>query len=245
MLGIFDSGSGGLTALREVVNAFPGADLMYLGDHARAPYGDRDPKEIKTFTKEAVAWLFAQGCDEILFACNTASSIVLPELNDDRVFGIVEPTLAWLDGQRDRHIGLLATQATVDSGAYASSVAVEQACPAWSILIENGDARTDEAREVVARDVERLFATDANIDAIVLACTHYPIFHEYVVDALPRPMPVMYQGQMLVDWMKMFSRNRVAGKKRRVFFTTGNPDKIVLTAAQAFGTEVRFEKITL
>lgn len=251
--------------LREVVKAYPQMDVLYLGDHARAPYGDRDPKEIRAFTKEAVAWLFAQGCDEILFACNTASSIVLPELQDDRIFGIVEPTLAWLRGQQDRRIGLLATQATVDSGVYTLSTTVEQACPAWSILIENGDARTDEARDTVRRDVERLLATDPTIDTIVLACRHYPIFHQYVVDAVVDAVvedrgrshnftdrlnyaiddSILDQGQMLVDWMRKSGREPGTTSGVRRFYTTGEPDAIAQTAAQAFGALTTFKKVSI
>lgn len=240
--------------LREIVKAFPQADVLYLGDHARAPYGDRDSEEIRRFTKEAVDWLFTQGCDEILFACNTASSVVLPKLNDARVFGIVEPTREWLASRRDRYVGLLATNATVDSGAYTDAVAVEQACPAWSILIERGDARSDEAKAVVKEDVDRLFVTDSTIDTIVLACTHYPIFHAYVEQALgnhldgrreERSVQVVDQGQMLVDWMRASGRELVTTTAGVRFCTTGDPERVASTAEQAFGVPVRFEKVTL
>lgn len=247
MLGVFDSGSGGLTVLRSMVDAFPSADVLYLGDHARAPYGDRSDEEIARFTHEAVDWMFAQGCDRILLACNTASAIALQERKDDRIFGIVSPTTEWINRQSDSVIGLLATQATIRSGLYAG-VGAHMSCPAWVMLLEDGDARSEEAERVVSGDIMRLHDIEDRIDTIVLACTHYPAFHDFVEAAAKSFNPsarVVDQGAMVVDWVHKNGHAPEGGHGERLFFTSGDPKKAAKTAEHAFGQPVSYTKVAL
>ena len=245
MLGIFDSGSGGLTVMRSLVEAFPNVSMLYLGDHARAPYGDRTPEEIRQFTHEAIDWLLEQGCDRILLACNTASAVTKGTLGDKPLTGIVEPTLAWLAGQSKDHTGLLATTATVASGIYDGSVAQQRSCPAWALFIEKGDPQSEGAKEIVRRDAQALL-DGGEVKTVVLGCTHYPYFHDVLADVLPEDVKVVDQGSIIVDWLREDGRLKAEhGERFLQFFTTGDPLDVSARAGELFGSDVTFKKADL
>ena len=228
--------------MQELAKAFPDVSMMYLGDHARAPYGDRSPEEIREFTGEAIDWLFAQGCDQVLLACNTASAATRGTLDDDRVLGIVDPTKEWLAKQESENVGLLATTATVASGVYHDAVAYQHSCPAWVLFIEKGNPQSDGAREVVARDVHALI-DGRDIKTIVLACTHYPYFHDLLAEILPSDVQVVDQGEMVADWLKQHASPQPAdGERSLQFFTTDDPQEVSRRAADFFGAPVTFQK---
>ncbi|MBT4857149.1 glutamate racemase [Candidatus Uhrbacteria bacterium] len=245
MLGVFDSGSGGLTVAQTLSKAFPHVSMMYLGDHARSPYGDRPVNEIEQYTKECVDWLFAQGCDQVLLACNTASAVALDYLDDDRVIGIIEPTRDWLSTRDKEDIGLLATTATVTSGVYSDVVAYQHSCPAWTLFIEKGNPKSEGAKEVVTRDVNTLIE-GRELNTVVLACTHYPYFHDLLAEILPSDVTVVDQGDMVANWLKDHNRPaQTDGDSALQFFTTDDPIEVSRRAADFFGSPVTFQKATI
>lgn len=209
-IGLFDSGFGGLSIFREIHHLLPQYDYIYLGDNARAPYGDRSFDEVFEYTKQSVEKLFDMGCPLVVLACNTASAKalrniqqrVLPYSSDPtrRVLGVIRPTaervgLLTYSG----HVGVIATQATVSSQSYDMElekiptnirldfkplVVRSQACPRWVPMIEAGLQHSDEMYQVVLEDLRTLLAQDPDIDVIILGCTHYPLIMSVIQQAL-------------------------------------------------------------
>lgn len=217
MIGVFDSGFGGLTILKDLKKALPQYDYLYLGDNARAPYGSRSFETIYRYTLQAVRELFNRGCPLVILACNTASAKalrsiqqnVLPvEFPDRRVLGIVRPTAEEIGKySKSGHIGILATSGTVSSGSYLLEikhffpdlVVNQHACPMWVPIVEYGERGTEGARFFVKKEVDALMAEDPEIDTVLLACTHYPLLREEIEAALPPHVRLVIQGSIVAD----------------------------------------------
>ena len=191
MIGVFDSGYGGLTILSQIRQLLPEYDYLYLGDNARAPYGTRSFNVIYEYTLQAVNYLHQQGCNLIILACNTASAKALRtiqqrDINPDelRVLGVIRPTVEMVPQRtRTKHIGVLATPGTVASESYVIELLkqdptltiTQQACPMWVPLIESGEHLGDGANYFVEKYLTELLTRDPLIDTIILGCTHYPL----------------------------------------------------------------------
>ena len=183
-IGILDSGVGGLTVARAIGDAMPSAHLIYFGDTARMPYGDRPPDQIVRFVREIIAFLLDQGVDAIAVACNTSSALALPEMQGDfdvPIRGMIEcGAIAAVEASRTGRIGVIATANTVRSGAYgkaitslrASAHVVQQACPLLVPMIERGEVSGERIRRVLRDYIQPLLAAD--VDSVVYGCTHYP-----------------------------------------------------------------------
>ena len=183
-IGIFDSGVGGLTVFREIARALPHHPLIYLGDSARVPYGTKSAETVTRYTLQAAAHLLDRGIGMLVVACNTATAAALPSLQSSLtipVIGVVEPgARAAVERTRGR-VGVIATEGTVRSKAYTRAIhnlnpnieVIESAAPLFVSLAEEGWANTHVAREVAEIYLSPLL--DANIDTLVLGCTHYPI----------------------------------------------------------------------
>ncbi|MFA4844149.1 MAG: glutamate racemase [Candidatus Margulisiibacteriota bacterium] len=183
-IGIFDSGVGGLTVLREIIRQLPHEDVVYLADTARLPYGGRSPEEIVKFNEEIIPYLIGEGVKLIVMACGTSSAIAYPVLKDKykvHLVSLVEPgARSALAATRSRVIGLFATAGTVNSHAYQTMlhsldndvVVHARACPLFVPLIEGGFIEAEETRKVVKEYLKPLLKE--NIDTLILGCTHYP-----------------------------------------------------------------------
>jgi glutamate racemase len=186
-IGVFDSGVGGLTVVRALRRALPGEDIVYLGDTARVPYGSKSPRTVEKYSLTCQRFLLDRGVKLVLIACNTASANALPALRESSpvpVIGAVEPGAASaLAATTTGHIGVIGTLGTVRSGAYATAIAARDphaklsalACPLFVPLAEEGWTHDDIAALVARRYLAQLFAQDAQIDTLVLGCTHYPL----------------------------------------------------------------------
>jgi glutamate racemase len=183
-IGIFDSGVGGLTVFREIARTLPGESLIYLGDSARVPYGTKSPQTVVRYTMEAANHLLARGVKMLVIACNTATAAALPALQRQLsipVIGVIEPGARAAAERTAGRVGVLATEGTVKSKAYAKAIhalradveVIESAAPLFVPLAEEGWANTHVAREVAEIYLEPLI--DERIDTLVLGCTHYPI----------------------------------------------------------------------
>jgi len=222
MIGVFDSGSGGLTVLAALSARLPGRHFVYLGDHARAPYGARPPEEVLAFTRDGVERLFAQGCRLVILACNTACALALRPLQEDwlpvrhpdrRLLGVFVPLVEALTGrpwQREEErpdpvprfrLAVFATPATVRSGAFGREVkrrlpgvtVTEIPCPGLVELIETG-APTDEIENSVAGFLAPLSAAGRlPPQRAVLGCTHYPLVAGAFARALPPDSEILDQ----------------------------------------------------
>ena len=265
-IGIFDSGYGGLTVMKEIVKVLPQYDYVYLGDNARAPYGPRSFETVYQYTLEAVEWFFSQGCPLVILACNTASAKALRTIqqNDlprlapaNRVLGVIRPTAEVIGHYtHNGQIGVLGTSGTVNSSSYLLEIAhffpevqvFQQACPMWVPLVENREYDTDGADYFVKKCLDELLRQSPGIDTILLACTHYPLLIQKMAKYLPPGMKVLAQGEIvassLADYLKrhpeMESRISLADSQgSRQFYTTDSVEDFDNHASIFFGQELR------
>ena len=221
-IGIFDSGYGGLTILHGLRQLLPQYDYMYLGDNARAPYGSRSFEVVYKFTRQAVLKLFSMGCHLVILGCNTASAKALrsiqqrdiPELDSSRrVLGIIRPTAEVIGNiTKSNHVGLLATEGTIKSQSYDLEIAKlwpdikvsGVACPLWAAIVEANEADSPGADYFVKKRIEQLMRKDADIDTIILGCTHYPLLMNSIVKNLPDGVRVVPQGMYVAESLKNY-----------------------------------------
>ncbi len=191
LVGLFDSGVGGLTVLRQVHARYPHSPCLYLGDTARVPYGERTPAEIRSIAREVVRWLRQQGVGVVVMACNTSNALAFDVAVAEAgvpVVGLIDSVAGGIDSER---VGVLATPATAASGAYRRAIhatrphaqVVEMGCPAFVPLIEAGDLHAPELNAAARRYLEPLL--EAAVDTVVLGCTHYPLLRPLLSELLP------------------------------------------------------------
>ncbi|MDE5611483.1 MAG: glutamate racemase [Odoribacter sp.] len=218
-IGVFDSGYGGLTILQEIVNVLPQYNYIYLGDNARAPYGSRSFEVVYQYTREAVHRLFDMGCRLVILACNTASAkalrtiqqVDLPALAPEkRVLGVIRPSVEALSRYSvNGHIGILATRGTVASESYPIEIEklygagrfkiTQLACPMWVPLVESNELTGAGTEYFVRKYLTQLFEQDAEIDTIVLGCTHYPLLRPLIARFVPPHVKIIGQGHIVAD----------------------------------------------
>lgn len=269
MIGVFDSGYGGLTVLHSLVNKLPEYDYMYLGDNARAPYGPRSFDTVYEYTLQAVKWLFDQGCELVVLACNTASAKALRTIQQKdlpslapgkRVLGVIRPT-AEVIGQYSTsgHIGILATAGTVISCSYPLEInkfypslhVYQQACPMLVPLIENNEHLSEGADYFIQKCIDGLMLQSPDIDTILLGCTHYPLI-EKKIKALAGPkVKVLGQGGIVADSLQHYlerhpeMETRLSKSFKRVFFTTDSSQEFDKQASLFYGETVQSLKVVL
>jgi glutamate racemase len=222
-IGVFDSGYGGLTVLKEIVHQLPQYNYLYLGDNARAPYGTRSFETVYQYTWEAVQWFFAQGCPLVILACNTASAKALrtiqqndlPKLADkhQRVLGVIRPTTEVIGTFTDTgHVGVLGTNGTVQSDSYPIEIekffpnvkVFQQACPMWVSLIENNEHHSKGADFFVKEYINKLMHQSPKIDTILLACTHYPLLLQKIKEYSPADTKIVSQGEIVAKGLENY-----------------------------------------
>lgn len=202
-IGIFDSGIGGLTVLKEIVQQLPQYDYVYLGDNARAPYGTRSFETVYQYTLECVKKLFEMDCQLVILACNTASAKALRNIQqldleriapNKRVLGVIRPTSEVVGRYtKTKHVGVLGTTGTVMSDSYKIEIGkffpevnvFQQACPMWVPLIENNEIDNPASEIFIKKYLDDLFAQSQKIDTIILGCTHYPLLLDKIKKFLP------------------------------------------------------------
>lgn len=268
-IGIFDSGYGGLTILREIKKQLPQYDYLYLGDNARAPYGTRSFDIVYRFTLQAVEELFSRGCRLVILACNTASAkalrtiqqMDLPRIDPSRrVLGVIRPTVEALgELSRTGHVGLFATPGTVRSDSYRLEVEklfpgmtlTGHACPMWVPLVENNEADKPGADYFVNKDAGALMGADPEIDTVILGCTHYPLLYPKIRKALPQDVKLIPQGDIvatsLVDYLRRHPEIESTLSKHGAtsFLTTESADSFSPMASLFLSTPVTATQITL
>ncbi len=237
-IGVFDSGVGGLTVLHECLVTMPNEDFVYLGDHARLPYGPRPLAEIRRFALQIGAFLEGEGVKLIVVACNAATSAALPELQKELgvpVLGVITPeAYAAVRATRNRRVGLLATQATVTAGRYEALVATLDAgvrltavaCPRLVPLIEGGDTFSEEVVEAVREYAAPLRA--AGCDTVILGCTHYPLLRPVFQRAFGRDVTLVFSADETAREVALTLRRKgldhEPGREGAYrFLTTGDP----------------------
>lgn len=262
-IGIFDSGYGGLTVFAEINRRLPQYDFIYLGDNARAPYGSRSFETVYRYTLQCVNWFFEQGCPLVILACNTASAKALRTIQqndlkyitdpDHRVLGVIRPTSEVIGSYtRSGHIGLLATKGTVASDSYPIEVAkfwpdvhfYQHACPMWVPLIENQEFDSAGARYFYEKDLNLLFSQSADIDTILLGCTHYPILKDMLSSMLPETVKIIGQDAIVADSLCDYLNRhepldeKISKQSHTSFYTTGSTVDFDQHAPLFYGKEI-------
>jgi glutamate racemase len=269
MIGVFDSGYGGLSILKEMLAKLPNYDYLYLGDNARAPYGTRSFETVYHYTLEAVEWLFKQDCPLVILACNTASAralrtiqqIDLPRINPTaRVLGVIRPTTETIGYfTASRHIGILATSGTVNSCSYPIEISkffpdikvYQQACPLLVPLIENDEYRNEGADFFIKKYVYQLLEQSPQIDTILLACTHYPLLIDKIRAIAGPGIKIIAQGaivaEQLDDYLKRHSEMeiRLSKNNQRHYFTTDTPQSFNNSANSFLGESIVAQKVQI
>ncbi|MDB5197220.1 MAG: glutamate racemase [Flaviaesturariibacter sp.] len=261
-IGVFDSGYGGLTVLRELVTQLPQYDYLYLGDNARAPYGNRSFDTVYRYTLQCVKWLLEQDCPLIILACNTASAKALRTIQQNdleglnskaRVLGVIRPT-AEIIGEHTKTgtIGILATSGTVQSGSYLLEVekffpdlkVVQEACPMWVPLVENGEHLEEGADYFIKQHVDNILKQDHKVDTLLLACTHYPLLKDKIRQFLPAHVKIVSQAEIVAESLKEYLERHpdmetlLSKEGKQLFFTTDSTDDFNTKATTFFGAPV-------
>lgn len=268
-IGVFDSGFGGLTILRQLRKALPSHDFIFLGDNARAPYGTRSFEMVYRFTLQAVNYLFGRGCQLVILACNTASAKALRSIQQRdlphidparRVLGVIRPTVEQLpQSTRNGHIGLFGTPGTVASKSYEMEIAklypemtcASVACPMWVPLIENGEYASEGADYFVEKYINALLKLDPLIDTVILGCTHYPLLLPKIEKYMPTGIRIISQGHIvapsLVDYLRrhpeMACRCSQGGNVE--YLTTDDSDRFSAAASLFMGEPVAARRIEI
>jgi glutamate racemase len=247
-IGVFDSGYGGLTILKEIVKKMPEYDYVYLGDNARAPYGNKSFETVYQYTLECVQKLFSMGCHLVILACNTASAKALRTIQqkdlpkiapDKRVLGVIRPTTE-IAGKLSKtgHVGVLGTYGTITSNSYPIEInkffpdvkVYQEACPNWVQLVENNKVESEEADFLVQQNLNHLLTKSDKIDTIILGCTHYPLLVSTIKKHLKQKINLLTQGEVvserLADYLKRHPEieQKCSKEKSIEFYTTGAPE---------------------
>jgi glutamate racemase len=269
-IGVFDSGYGGLTILKSIVDRLPQYDYIYLGDNARTPYGSRSYDVVYEYTRQAVMKLFSMGCQLVILACNTASAKALRTIQQHdlpgfdpsrRVLGVIRPSVEKIPRLTGTgHIGVLGTTGTVLSQSYPLEMAkisgdrlivTQQACPMWVPLVENDETNNPAADYFVQKNIGQLFRQDPEIDTLILGCTHYPLLLPSIRKFLPENVILVEQGPIVAESLTDYlirhpEMDRKCSKGgSRQFLTTESAENFEPRASLFLGYSLNAEKITL
>jgi glutamate racemase len=247
-IGVFDSGYGGLSVLKEFIRLMPEYDFYYLGDNARAPYGPRSFETVYQYTLEAVKALFDLGCHLVILACNTASAKALRTIQQKdlpkidparRVLGVIRPSVEAIGEHKlSGSIGVLGTKGTVLSDSYPLEIkklypklnVIQEACPMWVPLVENNEYNKPGADYFVHKNIKALLKKKLDIDTVILACTHYPLLENKIKKYLPENIRLVSQGAIVAESLKDYLHRHPEMDKKCTkssvykFFTTDSPE---------------------
>lgn len=257
-IGVFDSGIGGLTVLRELAARLPGEDLVYLGDTARVPYGIRSPSTVIRYSFQNAGFLIRQGIKALVVACNTASAVSIEKLRERfsiPVLGVIEPgAKAAVRHTASGRVGVIGTEATIRSGAYQKVLTVmmedveisARACPLFVPLVEEGWVSGKVTRDVVREYLRPL--KKSRVDTLVLGCTHYPLLREAIGEYMGEHTTLIDSAVETANEAKAMLRERGLARigRRRgemSFFVTDSPDRFSMVGERFLGNPI--DRITL
>lgn len=219
-IGMFDSGVGGMTVFKELKEKLPNEDIIYIGDSASFPYGSKSKETIITLTKKRIEELIQKNVKLIVIACGTATSQALEEVKDlytVPIIGIIKPTVEYLKEKTYQNIGVMATTGTIRSGGWKKQICKEipnchvqnKACPLLAPMAEEGWTDNEIARLTVHQYVKDF----KNVDALVLGCTHYPLFKKIMVEELGNQVEIINTGEMVANDIENYLVNHEMQKE--------------------------------
>jgi len=260
-IGIFDSGVGGLTVLREIIRAAPDEDTIYFGDTARVPYGPRDLAEVKRFAFKITEFLISQSVKMIVVACNTSTAAALDDLKEKfslPIIGVIEPGVRTAVKQtKNKKIGVIATKGTVESNAYKiavnkmnSSMEVFQtAAPLLVEYIERGTLNGKSLHDIICDYIEPL--NDCKIDVLILGCTHFPLIENDIKSCCRTGTSVISSAvETALDVKKILTEKNIEAARRietkRIFYETGRESRFLEVGKRFLGTGIdKVKNITI
>ena len=256
-IGIFDSGVGGLTVLREIYRQIPNESVIYFGDTARLPYGSRSPEEILYFVRQILTWMESQGVKMVMMACNTSSALALDIVQQEYSFpilGLIRPG-AQAAVRRGRKIGIIATQATVHSNAYLDAIQeLDRTCRVWQVgcpdfvpIVEQNQIHQPYALQTARRYLEPL--AEAKVDALVYGCTHYPHLAPVLRAILPTSVqyvdPAIHMVAAAAKELDALGLRSSSPAWSTDFYVSGAPQSFKRLAVQWLGHQPRVKQIQL
>ncbi len=268
-LGVFDSGYGGLTVLKEMVKQLPQYDYVYLGDNARAPYGTRSFETVYEYTLQCVKKLFEMNCPLVVLACNTASAKALRTIQQkdlekiapqNKILGVIRPTTEIVGNYtKTNHIGILGTTGTVNSESYPIEInkffpeikVHQEACPTWVSLVENNEHESDGADFFVKKHIDNLLKHNEKIDTIILGCTHYPLLINKIKKYLPKNITLLSQGEIIANSLKEYLNRHTEIESRLTksnsieYFTTDSAENFDKAASLFLGKKIHSKHIII
>ena len=253
-IGVFDSGVGGLTVLREILKVVPNENILYFGDTARVPYGPRDLSEVKKFVFKITSFLYKKRVKLIVIACNTSTAAALDDLRmkfNIPIIGVIEPgARTAANVTRDKRVGVIATKGTVESRAYDieinkidSSIRLySQAAPLLVDCIENGILEGKKLQKLIRSYLKPLMKE--SIDALILGCTHFPLIEKQIASCCGSDIEVINSAvETAKDVKKVLIREKLAAeanqKPERIFYETGNNSKFFEVGKMFLGEEIK------
>jgi glutamate racemase len=268
MIGVFDSGFGGLTVLKEFLRVLPDYDYIYLGDNARAPYGNKSDEVIYEYTKQAVDFLFKHGAELVIIACHTASAKALRKIQqeylpahyaDKRVLGVVVPIVEEaVNLSRKHRLGVIGTTATINSGVYKKELEklrsdleiFQEACPLLVPLVEEGWTDKPEAKMILKKYLQPLKVKQ--IDTLILGCTHYPLMLKDITRIMGKNVkiidPAKAAAEKLADYLSRHKEieKKLGRNKNLIFYTTDEANKFKRLGQKFLGRSIKeVKKIVL
>ena len=252
-IGVFDSGLGGLTAVKELTRLFPNENIIYFGDTGRVPYGTRSEETIIKYVRQDIKFLMSHDVKAVVAACGTASSVALNHLKNEfpvELIGVLEPVcMAAIQKTRNHKIGVLGTPGTINSGAYSAGIyklnpnvtVVEQACPMFVPLVENGYL-THQATYLFAEEYLKPLMAE-QVDTVILGCTHYPLLETVITEILGKTVAVINAGyetalytQKILKEKNMLSNQEELGK--HTYYVSDNVAKFSALGGMFLGKEI-------
>ncbi len=256
-LGLFDSGLGGITVLKKVVERHGDISCVYLGDTARLPYGEKQPAEIRLIAKEVVEWLLSQDVSAILVACNTTNSLAIDIVQNISTVPVLNLINAAAEMTTESRVGVLATSATAASSAYKKRIeafrpgtlVIENACPEFVPMIENGELCQESMKRFAIEYLKPLL--EAHVEAIILGCSHYPLIQPFLQELVPKGIRLIDPAIGIACQL-----DRVLGEPQSIcqrpckvsntrFFVTSNPIGFSLRTLPWLGNRPEVELISL
>lgn len=223
-IGVFDSGLGGLTAVKQIMKSLPDESIIYFGDTGRVPYGTRSPETILKYTKDDIRFLKSFDVKMIVIACGTASSVALPAVKtefDTPIVGVVDAAVyEAVRATKNKKIGIIGTPGTIKSGSYEKLIAeyddkiktYVNACPLFVPLVENGHFNTPVTKLVVEEYLAGI--KEAGVDTLIMGCTHYPLLEEAISEYMGNDVRLINPGEEVAKYLKKkFDENTLHGKK--------------------------------
>ncbi|MDD5291371.1 MAG: glutamate racemase [Patescibacteria group bacterium] len=272
MIGVFDSGFGGLTILKAFLDKLPEYNYIYLGDSARAPYGNKSPELIYKYTEEAVDFLFKKGCELIIVACNTVSAEALRKIQQKwlpenystrRVLGVIIPITEALVEEVKKspgknQVGIIGTRSTIESKAYSRELEKlssdleisSQACPLLVPLVEEGWVKRKETKMILKYYLRPLKLK--KIDYLILGCTHYSILFKEIEKVMGKRCQVFDSPKFVAEKLALYLRRhpeiegKILKERKMVFYTTDDPQRFRDLGEKFLGQKMeKIEKVSL